>query len=132
MHVWRSTVSKANYRFLWCVFQEIREAARLQQDEYQSLTEAQTWGAKQTFSAGLSGELSGNAATATKLKTARKINNVLFDGTSDINLTPKILVHLLQEKQGDTVANDKAVGWNWSSGAYNATIGGGINVNSSF
>ncbi|HAL0117929.1 TPA: phage tail protein, partial [Escherichia coli] len=25
---------------------------------------------------------------------------------------------------GDTVANDKAVGWNWSSGAYNATTGG--------
>lgn len=38
MHVWRSTVSKANYRFLWCVFQEIREVARSQQDEYQSLT----------------------------------------------------------------------------------------------
>ncbi|MDL6637962.1 hypothetical protein QS412_25855, partial [Escherichia coli] len=27
-------------------------------------------------------------------------------------------------KTGSTVANDKAVGWNWSSGAYNATISG--------
>lgn len=29
---------------------------------------------------------SGNAATATKLQTARKINGVNFDGTSDINI----------------------------------------------
>lgn len=38
MHVWRSTVSKANYRFLWCVFQEIREAARSRQDVCQLST----------------------------------------------------------------------------------------------
>lgn len=38
MHVWRSTVSKANYRFLWCVFQEIREVARSPQDVCQLLT----------------------------------------------------------------------------------------------
>ncbi len=31
-----------------------------------------------------SGSLSGNATTATKLQTARKIGNVLFDGTNDI------------------------------------------------
>lgn len=74
------------------------------------IDEAQTWGAKQTFSAGLSGELSGNAATATKLKTARKINNVSFDGTSDINLTPKILVHLLQEKQETPLRMIKPLG----------------------
>ncbi|HGU6999785.1 TPA: tail fiber domain-containing protein [Escherichia coli] len=30
----------------------------------------------------------GNAATATKLQTARRINNVAFDGTKDITLTP--------------------------------------------
>ncbi|WP_409998474.1 tail fiber protein [Escherichia coli] len=27
-------------------------------------------------------------------------------------------------KTGNTVANDKSVGWNWDSGAYNANIGG--------
>lgn len=63
------------------------------------IDEAQTWEAKQTFSAGLSGELSGNAATATKLKTARKINNVSFDGTSDINLTPKNIGAFASGKQ---------------------------------
>ncbi|EBY8086048.1 phage tail protein [Escherichia coli] len=52
------------------------------------------------------------------------MNNVSFDGTSDINLTPKNIGAFASGKTGDTVANDKAVGWNWSSGAYNATIGG--------
>lgn len=52
------------------------------------IDEAQTWGAKQIFSSGLSGELSGNASTATKLKTARKINGVAFDGSANIEAFP--------------------------------------------
>ncbi|EIJ0873822.1 phage tail protein [Escherichia coli] len=31
--------------------------------------------------------ISGNAGTATRLQTARRINNVLFDGTSDITIS---------------------------------------------
>ncbi|MEN1368208.1 hypothetical protein, partial [Pseudomonas aeruginosa] len=31
--------------------------------------------------------ISGNAGTATRLQTARRINNVPFDGTSDITIT---------------------------------------------
>ncbi|WP_249922783.1 tail fiber protein, partial [Escherichia albertii] len=50
------------------------------------LSTANTWTNRQTFSGGLSGELSGNATTATKLKTARNINGVKFDGSSDINI----------------------------------------------
>ncbi|HDY2686140.1 TPA: phage tail protein [Escherichia coli] len=124
MHVWRSTVSKANYRFFMVRISGNPGSRTITARRVPIIDEAQTWGAKQTFSAGLSGELSGNAATATKLKTARKINNVSFDGTSDINLTPKNIGAFASGKTGDTVANDKAVGWNWSSGAYNATIGG--------
>ncbi|HAN9213618.1 TPA: phage tail protein [Escherichia coli] len=124
MHVWRSTVSKANYRFFMVRISGNPGSRTITTRRVPIIDEAQTWGAKQTFSAGLSGELSGNAATATKLKTARKINNVSFDGTSDINLTPKNIGAFASGKTGDTVANDKAVGWNWSSGAYNATIGG--------
>ncbi|MDF1301176.1 phage tail protein [Escherichia coli] len=124
MQVWRSTSNKTNYRFF-----TVRLYGNLGERSFNIrrlpiIDEAQTWEAKQTFSAGLSGELSGNAATATKLKTARKINNVSFDGTSDINLTPKNIGAFASGKTGDTVANDKAVGWNWSSGAYNATTGG--------
>ncbi|KUU62877.1 phage tail protein, partial [Escherichia coli] len=124
MHVWRSTVSKANYRFFMVRISGNPGSRTITARRVPIIDEAQTWGAKQTFSAGLSGELSGNAATATKLKTARKINNVSFDGTSDINLTPKNIGAFASGKTGDTVANDKAVGWNWSSGAYNANIGG--------
>ncbi|HBA1614290.1 TPA: phage tail protein [Escherichia coli] len=124
MHVWRSTVSKANYRFFMVRISGNPGSRTITARRVPIIDEAQIWGAKQTFSAGLSGELSGNAATATKLKTARKINNVSFDGTSDINLTPKNIGAFASGKTGDTVANDKAVGWNWSSGAYNATIGG--------
>ncbi len=123
MHVWRSTVSKANYRFFMVRISGNPGSRTITARRVPIIDEAQTWGAKQTFSAGLSGELSGNAATATKLKTARKINNVSFDGTSDINLTPKNIGAFASGKTGDTVANDKAVGWNWSSGAYNATTG---------
>ncbi|EHI7446404.1 phage tail protein [Escherichia coli] len=124
MHVWRSTVSKANYRFFMVRISGNPGSRTITARRVPIIDEAQTWGAKQTFSAGLSGELSGNAATATKLKTARNINNVSFDGTSDINLTPKNIGAFASGKTGDTVANDKAVGWNWSSGAYNANIGG--------
>ncbi|HAM7032168.1 TPA: phage tail protein [Escherichia coli] len=124
MHVWRSTVSKANYRFFMVRISGNPGSRTITARRVPIIDEAQTWDAKQTFSAGLSGELSGNAATATKLKTARKINNVSFDGTSDINLTPKNIGAFASGKTGDTVANDKAVGWNWSSGAYNANIGG--------
>ncbi|HBN0705760.1 TPA: phage tail protein [Escherichia coli] len=124
MHVWRSTVSKANYRFFMVRISGNPGSRTITARRVPIIDEAQTWGAKQTFSADLSGELSGNAATATKLKTARKINNVSFDGTSNINLTPKNIGAFASGKTGDTVANDKAVGWNWSSGAYNATTGG--------
>ncbi|WP_348822124.1 tail fiber protein, partial [Escherichia coli] len=52
------------------------------------LSTANTWSARQTFNGGITGALTGNADTATKLKTARKINNVSFDGSADITLTP--------------------------------------------
>ncbi|SSA06744.1 tail fiber protein [Escherichia coli] len=88
------------------------------------LSTANTWTNRQTFSGGLSGELSGNASTAAKLKTARKISNVAFDGSSDITLKASHVGAFALGKTGSTVANDKAVGWNWSSGVYNANIGG--------
>ena len=36
----------------------------------------------------VTGNVTGNASTATKLQTARKINGVSFDGSSDITLSP--------------------------------------------
>lgn len=40
----------------------------------------------QTSVSGSSGSCTGNAATATKLQTARKINGVSFNGTADITI----------------------------------------------
>ncbi|ENA9920277.1 phage tail protein [Escherichia coli] len=50
------------------------------------LSTANTWSARQTFNGGITGALTGNADTATKLKTARNINGVRFDGSADINI----------------------------------------------
>ncbi|MCI3096683.1 tail fiber protein [Escherichia coli] len=55
------------------------------------LSTANTWSAHQTFNGGITGALAGNADTATKLKTARTINGVGFDGSTDITLTPENL-----------------------------------------
>ncbi|ELM5900052.1 tail fiber protein [Escherichia coli] len=50
------------------------------------LSTANTWSARQTFNGGITGALTGNADTATKLKTARTIGGVVFDGSANINL----------------------------------------------
>ncbi|HHE2721078.1 TPA: tail fiber protein [Escherichia coli] len=50
------------------------------------MSTANTWSARQTFNGGITGALKGNADTATKLKTARNINGVRFDGSGDINI----------------------------------------------
>ncbi|EET9799890.1 tail fiber protein [Escherichia coli] len=88
MHVWRSTVSKANYRFFMVRISGNPGSRTITTRRVPIIDEAQTWMAEQTFSGGLSGELSGNAATATKLKTARTINGVKFDGSANIEAFP--------------------------------------------
>ncbi len=50
------------------------------------MSTANTWNARQTFNGGITGTLTGNADTATKLKTARTIGGVAFDGSTNINL----------------------------------------------
>ncbi|EJV7177184.1 phage tail protein, partial [Escherichia coli] len=124
MKVWRSTVSKANYRFFMVRISGNPGSRTITTRRVPIIDEAQTWAAKQTFSAGLSGELSGNAATATKLKTARNINGVKFDGTGDISLNAQNVGAFALRQTGSMVGNDKAVGWNWDSGVYCADIGG--------
>lgn len=50
------------------------------------MSTANTWSSRQTFNGGITGALAGNADTATKLKTARSIGGVAFDGSANINL----------------------------------------------
>lgn len=54
---------------------------------FAALTGAQTIDGVKTFLQTISGSISGNAGTATKLETARTINGVSFDGTGNITLT---------------------------------------------
>ncbi|MCN5541296.1 phage tail protein, partial [Escherichia coli] len=88
------------------------------------LSTANTWTNRQTFSGGLSGELSGNASTAAKLKTARKISNVAFDGSADITLTAAHVSAFARRATGTYADSDGAVPWNAESGAYNVTRSG--------
>lgn len=73
---------------------------------------------------GVNGSLNGNASTATKLQTARKISGVSFDGSSDITLKASHVGAFALGQTGSRVANDKAVGWNWNSGVYDADMSG--------
>ncbi|RZY59212.1 tail fiber protein [Escherichia coli] len=88
------------------------------------LSTANAWANRQTFSGGLSGELSGNASTAAKLKTARKISNVAFDGSADITLTAAHVSAFARRATGTYADSDGAVPWNAESGAYNVTRSG--------
>lgn len=86
MLVWRSTVSTANYRFFAVRVVGEKGSRTITPRQMPVLNAAHTWAEKQTFAKGLAGELTGNASTATKLKTARRIGGVAFDGSGDVNL----------------------------------------------
>lgn len=86
MLVWRSTVSTANYRFFAVRIAGEKGSRTITSRQMPVLNAAHTWAEKQTFAKGLAGELTGNASTATKLKTARRIGGVAFDGSGDVNL----------------------------------------------
>lgn len=86
MLVWRSTVSTANYRFFAVRIAGEKGSRTITPRQMPVLNAAHTWAEKQTFAKGLAGELTGNASTATKLKTACRIGGVAFDGSGDVNL----------------------------------------------
>lgn len=65
-------------------------------------TGAQTFAGVKTFSSGIVAPITGNSSTATKLATARKINNVNFDGSADITIVDTTKLPLT----GGTVTGD--------------------------
>ncbi|HCL7061287.1 TPA: prophage tail fiber N-terminal domain-containing protein [Escherichia coli] len=72
----------------------------------------------------LSASLNGNALTATKLQTPRRVSGVEFDGSKDITLTAAH-VAAFARRATDTYADaDGGVPWNAESGAYNVTLSG--------
>ncbi|HCP7834893.1 TPA: tail fiber protein [Escherichia coli] len=73
---------------------------------------------------GINGSLNGNASTATKLQTARKISGVSFDGSADITLTAANVSAFARRVTGTYADTSGAVPWNAESGAYNVTRSG--------
>ena len=63
-------------------------------DSAVNLTQNQTIGGIKTFSSNIVGNITGNAATATKLQTARTINGVAFDGSTNITVSDSAAVKL--------------------------------------
>lgn len=75
-------------------------------DTEQTVSGTKTFTSKAIFSSGLSGELDGNAASATKLATARGIGGVNFDGTANINL-PGVNIAGNQNTSGNAATASK-------------------------
>lgn len=67
--------------------------------------------------------IDGNAATATKLQNARRINSVVFDGTSDITVFDDT-----KFKADGTTSTVYDVAWNAKSGVYTIQEGGGTST----
>ncbi|MGQ0894479.1 phage tail protein [Acinetobacter baumannii] len=100
------------------VFSKTGQSLHHFQAEYTS----DTWTIKKQI-AYTDSSISGNAASATKLQNARRINNELFDGTSDIT----ILDNTKFKADGPTASvND--VAWNAKSGVYTKLEGGGTST----
>lgn len=59
------------------------------------LTGDETIAGTKTFSSTISGSITGNSATATKLATARTINGVAFDGSANITVSDSTAVKLI-------------------------------------
>jgi hypothetical protein len=66
--------------------------------------------------------LSGNAATATKLVTARNINGVAFDGTEDITITTSLSPATASVIGGVIVGGNLTVGVDGTIAVDTATI----------
>ena len=64
------------------------------------------FGSRITASGGITGALAGNASSATKLQTARKIGGASFDGTADVNL-PGVNIQGNQNTTGNAATATK-------------------------
>jgi hypothetical protein len=59
-----------------------------------------------TFSSTISGSVSGNAGSANKLTTARKINGVNFNGTGDINVKASNDSDIVHKSSNETIGGN--------------------------
>ncbi len=80
----------------------------------------------------LSASLNGNALTATKLQTPRRVSGVEFDGSKDITLTAAHVAAFARRATGSYADADGGVPWNAESGAYNVTRAGASYILANF
>lgn len=66
-----------------------------------------TFTGNNTFTQNISGNLTGNSDTTTKLQTPRKINGTNFDGTADINVNAANDSNLVHLTGNETIAGSK-------------------------
>lgn len=66
-------------------------------------TSNQTISGIKTFSSTIVGSITGNSGTATKLKTARKINGTAFDGTQDIDVKASNDSDIVHKSSNETI-----------------------------
>lgn len=89
-----------------------------------------TWTGTNTFNKKIIAPagVQGNADTATKLQTARRINGTLFDGTADVNVNAANDSNLVHTTGDEIVAGFKKFSGNIATTSENSMInGGGIN-----
>lgn len=75
--------------------------------DYVTKATAETITGVKTFSQTIVGSITGNAGTATKFQTARKINGTTFDGTADININANNDADIVHKSGTETVTGIK-------------------------
>lgn len=92
-------------------------------------TKDYTWTGTNTFNKKIiaTAGVQGNADTATKLQTARKINGTNFDGTADINVNAANDSNLVHISGSETIIGNKTFNgnttFNWNATFINAIYG---------
>ena len=69
----------------------------------------QTVAGTKTFSSTISGSVDGNAATATKLSTAREIAGNSFDGSADITIASTDLSDIISAGSGAIITSAERI-----------------------
>ena len=83
-----------------------------------------------TFSSTISGSVSGNAGSANKLTTARKINGVNFNGTGDINVKASNDSDIVHKSSNETIGGNKTFTGTLTAGGTKLTDSGWKNLSS--
>lgn len=88
--LWYTTISlsSSNDTINWIKIAD--DATVVHKTGTETVSGDKTFTGNNTFTQNISGNITGNSATTTKLQTPRKVNGTNFDGTSDITVEPAV------------------------------------------